>query len=165
MSPDLFEKGGRFLRNEEIGSPEANLRKLRLALPDLVPTPGNFIHVVKTANLLFLAGKGPLELPGKVGHAVSKQEAKYAAREVGLLLIRVMKTELGDLSCVGQIVKVSGFVNAVPAFHEHSYVVDGCSDLFVEVFGDKGKHARSAIGVGSLPFNIPVEIECVVSFT
>jgi len=152
------------LQNEEIGRPEEKLQELGLVLPDLVPTPGNFIHAVKTGNLLFLAGKGPLELRGKVGHAVSRQEAKQAAREVGLLLIRVMKTELGELSRVDQIIKVLGFVNAVPDFREHPYVVNGCSDLFVEVFGENGKHARSAIGVGSLPFNIPVEVECVVSF-
>jgi len=164
VAPDRFEKGS-VLQNEEVESPEAKLQKLGLALPDLVATPGNFIHAVKTGNLLFLAGKGPIELRGKVGHAVSEQEAKQAAHEVGLLLIRVMKAELGDLSRVDQIVKVLGFVNAAPSFHEHPYVVDGCSDLFVEVFGDKGKHARSAIGVGSLPFNIPVEVECVVSFT
>lgn len=152
------------MQNEEKGSPEAKLQKLGLALPDLVATPGNFIHAVKTGNLFFLAGKGPLELRGKVGDAVSKQQAKEAAREVGLLLIQVMKTELGELSRVDQIVKVLGFVNAISDFHEHPYVVDGCSDLLVEVFGDAGKHARSAIGVGSLPFNIPVEVECIVSF-
>lgn len=94
------------MRSEEVGHPKARLLELGLALPDLVPTPGNFLHAVAAGNLLFLAGKGPLELRGKVGDAVSKQEAKQAAREVGLLLIRVMKTELGELSRVDQIVKV-----------------------------------------------------------
>jgi len=122
---------------------------------------------VRTGNLLYLAGKGPglpgKPLPtGKVGRDFTVEQAYVHARETGLSLIAVMKAELGDLDRVKRIVKVLGMVNAIPEFGRQPEVINGCSDLMVEVFGDRGKHARSAVGVGSLPRGIPVEIEVIV---
>ena len=120
------------------------------------------MHAVRTGHLLYLAGKGPGAATGKVGGDISVEEAYGHAREVGLILISVMREELGSLDRVSRIVKVLGMVNAVPEFGQQPAVINGCSDLFVEVFGDKGRHARSAVGMGSLPGGIPVEIEVIV---
>jgi enamine deaminase RidA (YjgF/YER057c/UK114 family) len=123
---------------------------------------------VRTGNLLFLAGKGPRPGPdgkrpqGKVGRDFTVEQAYQHARSVGLDLLAVMRQELGSLDKVKRVVKVLGMVNAVPEFADHPKVINGCSDLFVEVFGERGKHARSAVGMGSLPMGIPVEIECIV---
>ena len=141
---------------------EQKLQSLGIGLPPL-PTPaGNYVHAVRTGNLLFLAGKGPGPSTGKVGADVSTEQAYQDARKVGLTLISVLKSELGNLDRVTRIVKVLGMVNAAPDFKEHPKVINGCSDLFVEVFGERGKHARSAVGMGSLPGQITVEIECIV---
>ncbi|MDX2044870.1 MAG: RidA family protein [Acidobacteriota bacterium] len=138
--------------------------EIEASLPP-VPTPaGNYVHAVRTGNLLFLAGKGPTAT-GKVGIEFTKDQAYQFARETGLILLAVMKQELGTLRRVKRVVKVLGMVNAVPEFGEHPAVINGCSDLFVEVFGDAGRHARSAVGMGSLPHNIPVEIEAIVEVT
>ena len=127
-----------------------------------VPTPaGNYVHAVRTGNLLFLAGKGPTAT-GKVGIEYTKEQAYQFARETGLVLLAVIKQELGSLRKVKRVVKVLGMVNATPEFGDHPFVINGCSDLFVEVFGEFGRHARSAVGMGSLPMNIPVEIEAIV---
>ena len=143
-------------------SVEERLAELGIELPS-IPTPaGNYVHAVQTGNLLYLAGKGPQNSTGKVGADVSIDEAYAAARDTGLTLIAVMKEALGSLDRVTRIVKVLGMVNAVPEFEEQPKVINGCSDLFVEVFGDKGRHARSAVGMGSLPNQISVEIECIV---
>ena len=145
-------------------SHEAKLAELGLELP-AVPSPaGNYVHAVRTGNLLYLAGKGPIDgdARGKVGADVSTEDAYQHARQVGLTLIAVMKQELGSLDNVKQIVKVLGMVNAVPDFGQHPAVITGCSDLFVELFGDAGSHARSAVGMGSLPNQITVEIEVIV---
>ena len=151
--------------NDAATSPEARLEALGLELP-AVPTPaGNYVHAVRTGNLLFLAGKGPRNSTGKVGAEVSVEQAYEDAKEVGLILIAVLKQELGSLSRVTQIVKVLGMVNAVPEFGQQPKVINGCSDLFVEVFGDAGKHARSAVGMGSLPGGITVEIEAVIEIS
>jgi len=141
---------------------ESRIAELGLALPPL-PTPGgNYVHAVRTGNLLFLAGKGPGKVSGKLGADFTTDEGYAHARSVGLTLIAVMRDELGSLDHVTRIVKVLGMVNAAPDFREHPKVINGCSDLFVEVFGDRGRHARSAVGMGSLPNQIPVEIECIV---
>ena len=145
-------------------SHEAKLAELGLELP-AVPSPaGNYVHAVRTGNLLYLAGKGPIDgdARGKVGADVSTEDAYQHARQVGLTLIAVMKQELGSLDNVKQIVKVLGMVNAVPDFGQQPAVINGCSDLFVELFGDAGSHARSAVGMGSLPNQITVEIEVIV---
>ena len=123
----------------------------------------NYVNAVRTGNLLFLAGKGPASgIAGIVGKDITVEQAYGHARTTGLNLMAVMRDELGSLDRVQRIVKVLGMVNAVPGFTDQPKVINGCSDLFVEVFGERGKHARSAVGMGSLPNNIPVEIEVIV---
>ena len=143
-------------------SVEARLNELGITLPSVGPPLGSYVHAVRTGNLLFLAGKGPKNSQGKVGADVSVEQAYQDAREVGLYLLRVMQDELGSLDKVKRVVKVLGMVNAVPDFGRQPQVINGCSDLFVEVLGDKGRHARSAVGMGSLPGRITVEIEVIV---
>ena len=143
-------------------TPEARLEALGLQLPAVPKPAGNYVHAVRTGNLLYLAGKGPGNSTGKVGNEVSVEQAYEDAREVGLVLIAVLAQELGSLSRVKQIVKVLGMVNAEPGFGQQPGVINGCSDLFVAVFGDAGRHARSAVGMGSLPGGITVEIEAIV---
>jgi len=146
---------------------EQRLKELGI---ELVPATGpmaNYVNAVRTGNLLYLAGKGPglpgKPLPtGKVGRDFTVEDGYVHARETGLNLIAVMKAELGDLDRVVRIVKVLGMVNCTPEFGDQPKVINGCSDLFVEVFGDRGKHARSAVGMGGLPNNIPVEVEVIV---
>jgi enamine deaminase RidA (YjgF/YER057c/UK114 family) len=124
---------------------------------------------VQEGDLLFLAGQGPTESSGeqhsgKVGDAVSIEEAYAHARLTGINLLAVMHERLGSLTRVKRIVKVLGMVNADPLFRFHPQVINGCSDLFVEVFGEAvGRHARSAVGTGSLPNQITVEIEAIVA--
>jgi enamine deaminase RidA (YjgF/YER057c/UK114 family) len=146
---------------------EKRLNELGIELPPARPPVANYVNAVRTGNLLFLAGKGPTRADGTdssgiVGRDVSVEQAYQDARLVGLQLIAAMKAELGDLDRVARIVKVLGMVNGAPGFGQHPAVINGCSDLFVEVFGDRGRHARSAVGMGSLPNNITVEIEAVV---
>ena len=146
---------------------EARLAELGITLPTVGAPMGSYVHAVQTGNLLYLAGKGPHSADGsmptgKVGQDVSTDDAYTHARSVGLTLIAVLKETLGDLDRVKQVVKVLGMVNATPDFGEQPRVINGCSDLFVEVFGDAGKHARSAVGMGSLPNGITVEIEAIV---
>ncbi len=140
------------------------LEELEASLPPVPQPAGNYVHAVRTGNLLFLAGKGPLAT-GKVGIEFTKEQAYEFARETGLILLAVMKQELGTLRRVKRVVKVLGLVNATPDFGDQPFVINGCSDLFVEVFGENGRHARSAIGMGSLPHGIPVEIEVIVEVT
>jgi len=128
---------------------------------------GNYVHAVLTGNLLFLSGEGPGKAEGgvstgKVGEDVMLEQGYQDARSVGITLMAVMENELGSLDGVTRIVKVLGMVNSAPDFTDHPKVINGCSDLFVEVFGDKGRHARSAVGMGALPSNITVEIEVIV---
>ena len=149
-------------------SAEANLRKLGIDLGTVSAPVANYVNAVRTGNLLYLAGKGPRpdanghRPVGKVGRDITVEQAYQHARSVGLDLLAVMRTELGSLDNVKRVVKVLGMVNAVPEFTDHPKVINGCSDLFVEVLGEAGKHARSAVGMGSLPMGIPVEIECIV---
>lgn len=149
------------------GSPEAKIKALGLELKPKGEPTANFVYAVKTGNLLFTAGHVPVDgegkyLKGKVGKEVDLKQAQYAARMAGVSLLSTLKQELGDLARVKRIVKVLGMVNATDDFTQHSQVMNGFSDLMVEVFGDKGKHARSAVGMGSLPVNVTVEIEMVV---
>ncbi|HLG44871.1 MAG TPA: RidA family protein [Reyranella sp.] len=146
---------------------EQRLKELGIELAPASGPLANYVNAVRTGNLLYLAGKGP-GLPGqpmpsgKVGRDFTIEQGYEYARQTGLNLIAVMKAELGDLDKVTRIVKVLGMVNAMPEFGHQPEVINGCSDLFVEVFGDRGKHARSAVGLGSLPRGIPVEIEVIV---
>ena len=137
------------------------LSEIEASLPPVPQPAGNYVHAVRTGNLLFLAGKG-VPAAGKVGAEFTKEQAYQFARETGLILLAVIKQELGTLRRVKRVVKVLGMVNATPEFGDHPFVVNGCSDLFVEVFGENGRHARSAVGMGSLPMGIPVEIEAIV---
>ena len=151
-----------------MSTPEDRLQALGLVLPEVGPPLGSYVHAVRTGTLLFLAGKGPGTPAApdlKVGREISVEQARADARQTGLTLIAVLKQELGDLSHVKRIVKVLGMVHAVPEFGQHPEVINGCSDLFVEVFGEAGKHARSAVGMGSLPRGISVEIEAIVEVT
>ena len=141
---------------------DARLEELGITLPDVPAPAGNYVHAVRTGNLLFLSGKGPGRISGKVGADLTTEQAYQHARTVGLVLIAVMRQELGSLDRVSRVVKLLGMVNATPEFGEQPKVINGCSDLLVEVFGERGRHARSAVGMGSLPSGIPVEIECIV---
>ncbi|QLA81529.1 RidA family protein [Acidovorax sp. JMULE5] len=148
--------------------PEKRLQHLGLVLPAVTAPRGNFDAYVLDGNTLYLSGKGAparedMATVPKVGREISAAEARDHAREVGLHLIATMKAALGDLSRVRRVVRVLGMVNATPDFMQHTEVINGCSDLLVEVFGDAGRHARSAVGVGSLPRGFAVEIEAVVS--
>ena len=150
-------------------SAEKRLKELGIELGTVSAPVANYVNAVRTGNLLFLAGKGPRagkdgkRAKGKVGREYTVEQAYEHARSVGLDLIAVMRAELGSLDKVKRVVKVLGMVNAVPEFQDHPKVINGCSDLFVEVLGDAGKHARSAVGMGSLPNQISVEIEGVFS--
>jgi enamine deaminase RidA (YjgF/YER057c/UK114 family) len=145
------------------------LKSLGVALPP-IPTPiANYVPFVVTGSLVFLSGQGPRRpeggmFTGKVGGAVSVDEAYQHARIVGIQLLSALREAVGDLDRVSRIVKLLGMVNGVPDFKQHPKVINGCSDLLVEVFEAKGKHARSAVGMGSLPDDITVEIEAVVEF-
>ena len=149
-------------------SAEKKLKELGIDLGTVSAPIANYVNAVRTGNLLYLAGKGPRadaqghRPVGKVGRDFTVEQAYKHARTVGLDLLAVMRTELGSLDKVKRVVKVLGMVNAMPEFTDHPKVINGCSDLFVEVFGAAGKHARSAVGMGSLPMGIPVEIEVIV---
>jgi enamine deaminase RidA (YjgF/YER057c/UK114 family) len=144
--------------------PEARLRALGLTLPAPAAPVANYVRAVRTGNLVFLAGHGECSQPltGKVGREVTVEAAYASARRVGLCLVSSLKEQVGDLRKVRRVVKVLGMVNATPDFGEHPKVINGCSDLLVAVFGERGRHARAAVGMGSLPQGISVEIEMVV---
>jgi enamine deaminase RidA (YjgF/YER057c/UK114 family) len=145
---------------------EERLRALGVTLPAPNAPVANYVPFVRTGSLLHISGQVSLDasggIKGVVGEEVSLEEAKAAARLCGISLIAQMKAALGDLDAVVRIVKLGGFVQAGPGFFEIPQVVNGCSDLMVEVFGDKGRHARSAVGVYRLPMNFAVEVDAVV---
>jgi enamine deaminase RidA (YjgF/YER057c/UK114 family) len=147
-------------------SHEARLAELGIVLPDPIEPIGTYVAAVLSGDLLFVSGHGPRGddrsfLTGKVGRDVSIDEARRRARLVGLRLLGSVRRTLGSLDRVRRVVKVFGMVNASEDFADHPQVIDGCSNLFVEVFGDAGRHARSAVGMGSLPKALTVEIEAV----
>jgi len=148
---------------------ETRLKELDIVLPAM-PTPvANYVPYRITGNRLYLSGQGPgtsegVFSLGKVGTEVTVEQAIVDARLCGLRLIAVTQAALGSLDRVTQVVKLLGLVNGAPEFGEHPRVINGCSDLFVEVFGEKGRHARSAMGAGSLPRNMTVEIEAILEF-
>ncbi|MEO6818694.1 MAG: RidA family protein [Ginsengibacter sp.] len=148
-------------------NPEKKLKELNISLPVMKAPVASFDHAVRTGNLLFLSGKGPIGLDGviikgKVGKDLTVEEGVAAARLVAINQIAVLKEELGDLKKVKRIVKVLGMVNCEGDFTSQSQVINGFSDLMVEVFGVKGRHARSAVGMSSLPNNFAVEVELIV---
>ena len=146
---------------------EERLKELGIQLRIPAPPVANFVHAVRSGNLVFLAGHGPL-LPdgtwmtGKVGRDIDIEEGKKAARVAAINLLSSLKAEIGDLNKVKRVVKVLGMVNSDESFTDQPQVMNGCSDLLVSVFGDRGKHARAAVGMASLPFGIAVEIEMIV---
>jgi len=148
-------------------SAEKKFKKLNLVLPP-APTPiGVYIPLLIDGKHCYVSGHGPL-LPdktlmrGRVGQDMDADQGKQAARQVGLAILATLKSHLGSLNKVKRVIKVLGMVNADPSFEKHPYVINGCSELFAEVWGkDNGIGVRSAVGMGSLPDNIPVEIEAV----
>jgi enamine deaminase RidA (YjgF/YER057c/UK114 family) len=152
------------------GTPEERLRALGLELPILSEPRGNYVRARRHGSLLYLAGHGPVpdadgrRPTGKVGAELTREQGYDAARSAGIGLLATLAAELGELSRVTAVLRVFGMVNGAPGFVATPTVIDGCSDLLVAVFGpDVGSHARSAIGVAELPFDLPVEIEAVVA--
>jgi enamine deaminase RidA (YjgF/YER057c/UK114 family) len=148
---------------------EKRLAELGIVLPTSIAPMANYVPSVISGNLLFISGQGATGddgqwLAGRVGDQVTSAEGYARARRTGMRVLSVVKQALGSLDRVQRIVKVLGFVNSTPAFTDHPAVVNGCSDLLVEVFGDRGRHARSAVGVSGLPVNLSVEIEAIVEF-
>lgn len=147
---------------------EQRLAELGISLPAAPSPMANYVPGVRTGNLLYLSGVGPApgangkEYSGKVDSDLTLEEGYEAARLVGINLIARIKGEVGDLDNVKRIVKLLAMVNSSPSFTRQPAVANGCSDLLVEVFGDKGRHARSAVGMAALPNDIPVEIEMIV---
>jgi enamine deaminase RidA (YjgF/YER057c/UK114 family) len=146
---------------------EEKISELNIELPETTKPVANYLHAVKTGNLVFMAGKGPRTsegtlVTGKIGTDLTVDQGYEAARLVAIAQLSVLKEQIGDLNNVEQIVKVLGMVNASVEFTDHPEVINGFSDLMVEVFGERGKHARAAVGMASLPRNIACEIEMIV---
>ena len=147
--------------------PEQRLKELGIKLRTPPAPVANYVTAVRTGNLVFLAGHGPRKpeggyVTGRVGRDLTLKQGYEAARLTAIDLLCSLKAEIGDLNKVKRVVKVMGMVNSDESFTQHPKVVNGCSDLLVAVFGDRGRHARCAVGMGSLPFNIPVEIDMIV---
>ncbi len=148
-------------------SPEQRLKELNIQLPD-VPTPiANFLMWRQVGNLLYLSGQGPRRpdgsIPvGRLGLNYSVEQGYADARQIGLQILATVRKAVGSLDRIESVVKLLGMVNAEPDFGQHPKVINGCSDLLVEVLGERGKHARSAVGMGSLPNGMPVEIEAII---
>ncbi|MDQ3277093.1 MAG: RidA family protein [Bacteroidota bacterium] len=148
-------------------TPEEKLSQLNIQLPKLSDPIASYVHVVRTGNLLFLAGKGPQQpggeyIKGKLGSDLTTEQGYEAAKLTGIIQVAVIKQAVGNLSKVKRIVKVNGFVNSEATFYDHSKVINGFSDLMIAVFGERGKHARTSLGVAALPMNMAVEVEMVV---
>lgn len=149
------------------GHVEARLQELGITLPEPPAPVASYVPFVRTGNLVFISGQvtlGPngLEYVGTVGREITPEDAKSAARLCAINILAQVKAAVdGDLDRVRRCVKLTGFVNAVPGFVGHPEIINGASDLFVDVFGDKGRHARAAVGAGSLPRNVAVEVEAV----
>jgi len=147
-------------------TPEEKLTSLGLVLPN-VPTPvANYVPFKVDGRTIYLSGQGPRKpdgklITGRVGEEISVEQAYECARLIGLGLLAAAKMAAGDLGKV-EALKLLGMVNAVPGFTDQPKVINGCSDLLVDVLGDRGRHARSAVGMGSLPSNMPVEIEAIM---
>lgn len=148
---------------QEKAGAEQRLRDLKLELPAVSKPTNTLVNAVRVGNMLYVSGTGPGKgVVGRLGQDYDVNQGKAAARQVGLQILAVVKAELGSLDKVERLVKTLGMVNAVPDFKQHPQVINGFSDLMVEVFGEKnGKGARSAVGMSSLPGGIPVEIECI----
>lgn len=153
-------------RAADVSTPEQRLSALGLKLPESPAAVANYVPAVRSGHLVFLSGqiarnRDGTFLAGKVGRDFTEAEAAAAARTCALQLLAALKAEIGDLSKVKRIVRVAGFVNCTDNFTAQSKVVNGASDFLVAVFGESGRHARTAIGVNALPFGAPVEIELI----
>jgi enamine deaminase RidA (YjgF/YER057c/UK114 family) len=139
------------------------LVQLGIELPPVFPPAGNYLGCVVVGNMVHVGEHGPINgadiIRGKVGDDLSLEEARHAARMTGLSILATLLAELGSLERIERIIKVFGMVNVAPGFNQTPSVIDGCSDLLVEIFGDAGRHTRSAVGLAELPFDIAVEIE------
>ncbi len=151
---------------QEARTPEARLQELGIQLPTPYAPIANYVRAVRTGDLVFLGGHGPCELTdrdkGRVGQDRTIEEAYETARRTGICMLASLKGEIEDLSKVERIIRVFGMVNSAEDFTGHSQVINGFSDLMVEVFGERGRHARAAVGMASLPLGLTVEIEMVV---
>lgn len=148
-------------------TPEENLAKMGITLPVVAKPVANYVNAVRTGNLIFLSGKGPSHpdgsnITGKVGKDLTIQQGYEAAWLTGMNQLAVLKAELGSLNKVKRVVKVLGMVNCTDTFTDQPKVINGYSDLMVKIFGENGKHARSAVGMVGLPSNITVEVEMIV---
>ena len=141
---------------------EAKLKELGIELPEIPTAGGNYLHAVLSGNHLYLSGKVDRTVIGKVGTDITLEEAYQAARQIGLFQLAVIREELGSIDKVKRVVKVLGMVNSAPDFGKQPAVINGFSDLFIEIFGDNGRHARSAVGMAALPNQVAVEIEAIV---
>ena len=151
-------------------TPEEKLAAAGIVLPTLSAPVANYVNAVRTGNLIFLSGKGPSDtqgkyITGKLGSELSIEQGYAAARLTAINQLAVLKKELGDLSRIKRVVKVLGLVNSAADFYDQPKVMNGFSDLMVLALGEKGKHARSAIGTNTLPFNMAVEVELIIEIT
>jgi enamine deaminase RidA (YjgF/YER057c/UK114 family) len=149
------------------GDIEAKLQAMGLRMPQAAAPAGSYLPVVRSGTLLFVAGQIPMgpegvEYVGRCGEDMSLEDAKAAARLCALNILAQVRQALGGFDEVSRIVKINGYVNSTPAFRDHPKVINGASDLLVDLFGDKGRHARAAVGVANLPFGVAVEVEAVV---
>lgn len=148
-------------------TPEQRFQQLGLTLPPAPQPKGVYKPFLKVGNLVYVSGHGPVKadgslLTGRIGKGLTREEGKDAARQVGLAILATLKYNLESFDRIHRVVKVLGMVNCVPEFEHHPFVINGCSELFAQVWGDdNGVGVRSAVGMGSLPDNIPVEIEAV----
>jgi enamine deaminase RidA (YjgF/YER057c/UK114 family) len=146
---------------------DSRVEELKLQLPPVPKPAGVYSPIVQSGNIVYVSGHGP-NLPdggmicGKVGSDLTEEQGKQAARQVGLTILATLKSQLGSLNRVERVLKVLGMVNATPDFQRHPQVINGFSELMVDIFGEAGRAARSAVGMGSLPGNIAVEIECIL---
>ena len=146
---------------------EERIKELGIVLRDPGVPIANYLNSVKSGNIVFMSGNGPRRpdgsfITGKIGTDLTIEEGYEAARLTAIEQLSVLKAQIGDLNKVERIVKVFGMVNSEPSFTQHPAVINGFSDLMVEIFGERGRHARAAVGMGSLPMNIPCEIDMIV---
>ena len=154
-------------KNEFLGTPEENFKALELDLPPAPKPMGVYKPGLKVDHFYYVSGHGPVLndgslIVGRVGDAMDMEEGKSAAQQVGLTILSTLKSQLGSLNKIKRVIKVLGMVNCTPDFERHPYVINGCSELFAKVWGEEnGIGVRSAVGMGTLPGNIPVEIEVI----
>lgn len=157
----LFLFASSFIPVVQAQTPEERLKEMGIELPEVKEPVANFVKWRKVGNLVFLSGIGSTA-KGKLGKELNVEEGYAASRETGITILATLKAACGDLDRIKQFVKVRGMVNSTPEFNQQPQVINGFSDLMVEIFGEKGKHARAAVGHVSLPFDIAVEIEVIV---